>query len=279
MTEAGGTIVPAGLDATLVLLRHGETEYILEGRFQGRAETPLSPLGRRQAILTGERLAHPAAPPALPLPAGPPREIVHSPLRRTHETAELAAAAMRAEGSFGIEVPVRSEGGLFEIAQGAWEGLRYDEIVSAYGDVLAGWRRRPTEVWAPGGESLAQVQARVRVALRDVLATLAAGTVPGSLDRSQVAGYREAAPGQDRPWSVLVGHDGTFKILLLTLLDLPLERFWSFSFGLCGISVIELRAGRPVLVALNLVEHLAPLREAETTAQEEAAERQRAGAL
>lgn len=273
------TIVPEGLDGTLVLLRHGETEYIREGRFQGRAETALSELGRRQAALAGGRLAHPGRSPALPVPAGPPCEIVHSPLRRTRETAEAAAAPMSAPDSFGVEVPVRPDPGLYEIAQGDWEGLRHDEILDRYGETLAGWRRRPAEVWAPGGESLAQVRARVRPALAGILTTLAAGRAPGTLDRSQVSGYRATSLADDRPWSVLVGHDGVFKVLLLTLLDLPLERFWSFSFALCGITVVELRGGRPVLVAMNLVEHLAPLHEAETVAQEEAAERQRSGAL
>ena len=45
----------------------------------------------------------------------------------------------------------------------------------------------------------------------------------------------------------------------LTLLDLPLERFWTFPFALCGITVVEFRDGRGILRAHNLVEHLAPL--------------------
>ena len=60
-------LIPEGLDATLVLLRHGESEWIVEHRFQGQAETPLSDAGRRQAALAGERLARPHASPG---PAG-----------------------------------------------------------------------------------------------------------------------------------------------------------------------------------------------------------------
>ena len=279
MTESAEPLVPEGLDATLVLVRHGESEYIVEGRFQGRAETPLSPLGRRQAELTGVRLAHPDRTPALPVPGGPPLEIAHSPLLRTAQTAEAAARAMATESSFGSPILLRSEPGVIEIGQGAWEGLRHDEIRERYASELAGWRRRPTETWAPDGEPLREVQARVRPALRAILARLAEGRPAGSLDRSQVAGYRGTDGPGDRPWAIVVGHDGVFKVLLLTLLDLPLERFWSFSFGLCGISVVELRGGRPVLVALNLVEHLAPLHEDEDRAAEAAAERQRSGAL
>ncbi len=282
MSEAAapsGELIPEGLDATVVLVRHGESEYIVEGRFQGRAETPLSSLGLRQAELTGVRLAHPRRSPALPVPGGPPMEVAHSPLRRTAQTAAAATLAMAGEGSFGAMVPLRPEAGVIEIGQGAWEGLRHDEISRRYPDELAGWRRRPLESWAPGGEPLRDVQARVRPALAAILARLADGRPAGTLDRSQVAGYQGTDGPGDRPWSVVVGHDGVFKVLLLTLLDLPLERFWSFSFGLCGISVVELRGGRPVLVALNLVEHLAPLRDEEDRAAEAAAERQRSGAL
>jgi broad specificity phosphatase PhoE len=76
---------------------------------------------------------------------------------------------------------------------------------------------------------------------------------------------------------MLVGHDGVFKVVLLTLFDLPLERFWMWSSELCGISVIELRAGRPVIRAMNLTEHLAGL--LDDAALEETEARSRSGAL
>ena len=95
-------MIPTGLDATLVLLRHGESEFIVEGRFQGQAETPLSEAGIRQAELAGARLARPHDPPSLPVPTGPPLEIVHSPLARAAQTAEAAATAMARPDGFGI---------------------------------------------------------------------------------------------------------------------------------------------------------------------------------
>jgi broad specificity phosphatase PhoE len=268
-------LIPAGLDATLVLLRHGETEFIVERRFQGQGETPLSPIGTRQAERAAVRLARPLASPALPVPAGPPRELVHSPLRRTTQTAEAVATAMADELAFGRPIAVRPDPGFLEIAQGEWEGLHHSEIESRWGDVLATWRRRPLEAWAPGGESIRDVQVRLRPAISALLSTLAEGGVPGSFDRPQVAGYRDAPAEQ--PWSILVGHDGLFKVLLLTLFDLPLERFWMWSFDLAGISVVEFRAGRAVLRAMNLTEHLAPL--LDDAAKEATEERQRSGAL
>jgi broad specificity phosphatase PhoE len=268
-TQTSASLVPEGLDASLVLVRHGESEYIVEGRFQGQAETPLSPTGLRQAALVAERLAHPHDPPALPLADGRLREIVHSPLRRTAQTATAIVERMD-----GAPSP-RPERGLLEIGQGVWEGLHRDEIADRYGDVLAAWRRTPTTAWAPGGESLATVQARVRPALAGVLATLAEGGVPGTLDRDQVAGYRSAADPQ--PWSIAVGHDGVFKVALLTLFDLPLERFWMWTMDLAAITVIEFRAGRPVLRAHNLTGHLASL--LDEAAQEAQERRTRSGAL
>ncbi len=248
-------LVPPGLEATLVLLRHGETEFLLERRFQGRSQTPLSPLGRRQAQLGGERIAHPERPPALPVPSGPPRFIAHSPLRRTVETAAAVAAALADSGV--RDVPAIAEPGLAEIHQGAWEGLTQEEVAERYPSDLAAWRRRPWEAHAPGGESLADVDRRVRAGLRPLLGMLAAAGEPGSLDRPHVIGYGHGTP--DVPWGVLVGHDGCFKVLLLALLDLPLEAFWRFPFALAAISVVEVRAGRAWLRLHNAADHLVPL--------------------
>ena len=265
-------LIPDGLDATLVLVRHGESTFIAEERFQGQAETPLSPIGRRQAGLVARRLAHAHDAPALPVPARPPTELVHSPLQRTTETATAIEAEFRAVG---IVVERRVDGGFLEIGQGEWERLLRTEVAARYAERLATWRRRPLEAWAPGGESLPEVQARVRPSLAAVLRRLAERGPAGSLDRPQVAGYRDAPV--DHPWSVVVGHDGVFKISLLTLFDLPLDRFWMWSMDLCGLSVVEFHGGRPVLRAHNLTAHLAELLDDETQAELE--ERSRSGAL
>ncbi len=280
---AGGTAstaplplaVPPDLAATLVFLRHGQSEWLAEGRFQGRSDTPLSPLGRRQADLAGARLAAPDAPPRLPVPAGEPVAIVHSPLARTHETADAVAAAFATAGR--PVPPLRPEPGLAEIAQGDWEGLFQGEVEERYPVEIAGWRRDPVGVHAPGGESLPEVDARVRAALARVLSDLAAA-----------AGFRPAGTPSyydphAGPWAVLVGHDGAFKVALLALLGLPLDRFWTFTQTTTGIAVLDIRNGRTVLRAWNRTDHLAQLEleAAEATRAEEdaAAERARSGAL
>jgi len=267
--------VPADLAATLVFLRHGQSVWLAEGRFQGRADTPLSPLGQRQAALAGARLAAPDAPPRLPVPAGEPVAIVHSPLARTRETAEAVARAFAALGR--PVPPFRPEAGIAEIAQGAWEGLFQREVEERYPAEIAGWRRDPVRVHAPGGESLAEVDARVRAALGRALEELAAAAGPGP---AGTPSYYDAHAG---PWAVLVGHDGAFKVALLALLGLPLDRFWTFTQTTTGIAVLDIRNGRTVLRAWNRTEHLAALEveAAEATRAEEdaAAERARSGAL
>lgn len=152
---------------------------------------------------------------------------------------------------------LRADPSFAEIGQGDWEGRTGVEISDRWGDVLEGWRRDPLTAWAPGGESLAEVDGRVRAGLAVLLAALAHGREPGTLNRSQVLGY--ADHGGDEPWAILVGHDGTFKVTLLALLDLPLARFWSFPFALCGLTIVEFRGGRARLRAHNLVDHLGPL--------------------
>ncbi len=298
----GAPLIPEGLDATLVLLRHGESEWIREGRFQGQAETPLSELGHRQAALAGERLARPHASPALPVPGGLPREIAHSPLERTTSTAQAVADAIASEAAASgstasgasaagatasasaFRVPaapglpnLRPEPGILELAQGEWEGVTTDEIQRRWPAEIGAWRRNPVDNWAPGGESIVQVQARVRPALFRILEVLGRDYPRGTVDRPQVGGYHGVGPALDQPWSILVGHDGVFKVVMLTLFDLPLTHFWSFSMGLTGITVVELRGGRPVLRAHNWTGHLAPIEDEQAV---EAAERRaRSGAM
>lgn len=182
---------------------------------------------------------------------------------------------------------LRPEPGLLEIAQGEWEGLHRDDVVARYPAELEAWRLRPAEANAPGGETLSAADARVRVTLGQTIARLADAAPGEGPDRTSVGGY-PAGHGSDAPWALLVGHDGIFKVTLLALLGLPLDRFWAFPWGLTGITVVELVSGRAVLRAHNLTDHLGPLQaetgasstaRAETRSEDEAAARERTGSL
>lgn len=241
-------LIPPGLDAVLVLVRHGETEFIVDGRFQGQTETPLTLRGERQIRSAGLRLAHPHDDPPLPIPETAPFLIAHSPLARTRRSAELIAEALVTAGR--AVPPLRPEPGLLEIAQGEWEGLTDREISERFGDALGNWRRWPGQAHARGGESLDDVRTRVEGTLTDLLADLAEGGKRGTFDRNQVLGYADDAPEEQR-WALLVGHGGVFRVVLCVLLGLTMEHFWNFDFGLAAISVIEIRSGRAVLRGLN----------------------------
>jgi phosphoserine phosphatase len=265
-------LIPPGLDAVLVLLRHGQTQFIVENRFQGAMEAPLTALGEEQARLAGRRLATPLADPPLPIPDASPFAVVHSPLGRARRSAELATGEMNAAGR--ATPPLRADEGFCEIGQGSWEGLTEEQITARFGDSLAGWRRWPTRYSAPGGETLVQVRRRVEAALTPLLLEMADGGTPGTFDRHQVLGYGDVAPDRRR-WSLIVGHGGVFRVVACVLLDLPLEHFWNFDFGLGALAVIEIRAGRAVIRAMNLDSHLG----ATQPSDEESARRDASGAL
>jgi broad specificity phosphatase PhoE len=97
-----------------VFLRHGETAWNLEGRLQGQTDIPLNDTGRRQARAAAEMLR-----------GQPLSRVVHSPLGRTRETAELAA------GDRGLDFAVEPE--LGECGFGAMEGFCANRE-------LPGWR-------------------------------------------------------------------------------------------------------------------------------------------
>lgn len=271
-------LIPAGLDAVLAFVRHGESEWVAKGLFQGQGDSPLTEMGRRQALLTARRIARRARRPILPLPVAAPHAVVHSPLARAAETATLIGRAVssgRGGDAIAAPVPLHPDPGLLEIGQGEWEGIPGTEVVERWGPLLESWRHDPLTAWAPGGESLADVDIRARSALRGILADLAtvAPAVAGA--RSHVLGYADL-PGDD-PWAIVVGHDGVFKVAMLALLDLPLARFWTLPFALCGISVVEIRNGRPRLRLHNATDHLADLQTDDSRQRDDS--RRRSGAL
>jgi probable phosphoglycerate mutase len=94
---------------TLLIARHGETEWNHDGRWQGWADPPLNETGRRQARELAEQLR------TTPFDA-----VYSSDLKRAHETAEIVAALH--------SVPVVADPGLREIDVGSWSGLTRAEI-------------------------------------------------------------------------------------------------------------------------------------------------------
>ena len=123
----------------LILVRHGQTEWNANGRYQGQSNVALSELGRRQA----ECLA--AGFPVQGLDA-----IYSSDLDRARETAECVGR------KFGV--PVRPEPAFRELSFGDWEGLTYQEISTRWPEEANKLFTAPDELKIPNGETFQDLQ-------------------------------------------------------------------------------------------------------------------------
>lgn len=163
---------------TLILLRHGETEWNLTGRWQGQAaNTPLTELGREQARIVARRLR------SYPIAA-----IYSSDLLRAWETAQIVGELL------GVK-PV-AEPALRESDIGAWTGLTWAEITVRFPDEVAAMYGGQ-EVRRGGGESYGELQARLAAAAEGIAVRHTGSTVllvsHGAALRSLVAHVLDAS--------------------------------------------------------------------------------------
>jgi len=135
----------------IILARHGHVDWLAPERFRGRAELPLSDLGRRQAQAVARFIAATWKPDA----------VYTSPLGRCRETGAEIAAPFRLE--------LRPVDGLADIDYGEWQGLTRDEAQERWPDETELWFRTPHIAAIPGGETLAALLSRTSAALRDIL--------------------------------------------------------------------------------------------------------------
>jgi len=207
---AGGAAAPAEASqhaaryyeqsTRLVLWRHGQTRWNVEGRFQGQSDIPLDAVGEQQA----ERAAR--------LLAGlRPDAIVSSDLVRAMATA---APLARLTG-----LTVATDKDLRERFGGLWEGLTDTEIRTRYPAEHAAWT-------PPGGESSAVVAERAVGALERIAASMAPGTLVvvvshGAairLGAARLLGFPEELWGAVGPlancaWSVLGRRRSRWRLL------------------------------------------------------------------
>jgi len=134
---------------TIVFMRHGETDWNVEGRLQGQRDVPVNDRGRAQARRNGEVIA--AA-----IPDVATFDFVASPLSRARETMEMARAAMGLDPN-----AYRTDERLRELTFGDWESFTLDELRIRRPEEAAArdhdkWRFTP-----PGGESYADLAGRI----------------------------------------------------------------------------------------------------------------------
>ena len=197
---------------TVILLRHGRstsnTAHTLAGRSEG---VELDEKGTAQAAALVERLD------GLPI-----RSLVRSPLLRCRMTLEPLAAAL------GLD-PVVDER-LSEVDYGEWTGRKIGELVTE--PLWSVVQHQPSAAVFPGGEGLAQVQARAVAAVRDH-------------DRRLAAEH-----GGDTLW-VACTHGDVIKSVLADALGAHLDAFQRIIADPASMSVIRYTEMRPFVVHIN----------------------------
>jgi len=218
--EALPSLRPEHQGVRLLLVRHGETDWNRQTRFQGQIDVPLNDNGRQQAQKAGEFLQ-----------TVPFDFAVSSSMLRPKETAEII---LQHHPSVKLEL----QDGLREISHGLWEGKLETEIEQEFPGELERWRTEPAQVQMPSGENLQQVWERSVAAWQLIV---------------------QAASKSQLKTGLVVAHDATNKTLLCHILGLPSENFWSFRQGNGAVSVIDYPFGLdglPVLQAMNITSHL-----------------------
>lgn len=204
----------------LLLVRHGETLWNREGRYQGRTDIPLSELGRAQVAALGVRLA------SLPIDLA-----VSSPLGRARTTAEAILA--------GRTVSLELDAGLVEISHGDWEGKLASEIELSHAEMFGVWRSRPDRhvPAGPNAETLGDVEARAWAVIERVTARLAGNQT-----------------------ALVTAHDAVNRVILCRVLGLSLTRVWTFRQASAALNVLSGPSLDTLqVVRLNDSDHSAPL--------------------
>lgn len=138
------------------LVRHAQTVWNGQNRFQGSTDSALSPLGREQAQNLATYFAD-----------RPISAIYHSGLQRTTQTAETIAQR--------LHITAAAEPKLAEIHLGKWEGLTPEEINLRFNNAYQIWRVQPSTLPVPEGEPLDAFRARVREGFAKIIMTHRSG--------------------------------------------------------------------------------------------------------
>lgn len=206
----------------LYVARHGETAWNVAGRYQGRLESDLSPLGIEQARALAKYFAERSG-----RGETVPQRVISSPLRRCTATAAFSADA--------LGLAIERDPALTEIAHGTWEGRYRDELARNDAERYRLWRHDPARVAFEGGEALTQVLGR----WRDFAA-------------------RAAALGEDD--ALAVTHDAVVRCALLDGLGRPLDDFWKVRVENAAFAVFARDGAVLTLLEECHAEHLARLR-------------------
>lgn len=217
--------------ARFLLVRHGETQWNREKRFQGQIDVPLNEQGQFQSGQAAKFLE-----------SVPIDRAVSSPMLRPKETAEIIL-----QNHPGVTLEL--DDNLKEISHGLWEGKLEEEIEQDFPGELAQWKTAPETVQMPEGENLQQVWDRTVTAWNTILAATPDTGAPDTPDSTH-----------GRPFTTLVvAHDAVNKALLCYLAGQTPHHFWAYKQGNGSVTVIDYpygTSGKPLIHALNITSHL-----------------------
>jgi len=140
-------------DSRIFLIRHGETNWNKEGRFQGQIDIPLNNNGKDQAKKTFEYLRNISF-----------NKAFSSSMHRPYETAQIILQNNK-------DLKIKKIDSLIEISHGLWEGKLEAEIREEWPRLLKNWHEKPEEVIMPEGESIKDVSERSIEAFTKICST------------------------------------------------------------------------------------------------------------
>ena len=129
-------------DSRIILVRHGETDWNKEGRFQGQIDIPLNKKGKEQAGKASEYLKSVIF-----------NKAFSSSMKRPYETAKIILGETN-------NIKINKINNLIEISHGLWEGKLEEEIKMTWPKMLKDWQTKPELVKMPEGESIKEVSER-----------------------------------------------------------------------------------------------------------------------
>lgn len=197
----------------LYFMRHGETVWNTERRYQGMTDIELSEEGLRQAECAAKRFKNIKI-----------DKIYASPLKRAMKTAEKIAAEK------GLEII--SEDDFREIHFGEWEGKTVPELTEKYGDSYTNFIREPHKYGFPGEGSVENVINRIKPGIDRLIA-------------------------EEKGNVLIVSHGGIIRLMIMYIMGLDSSWFTKMWINNTGVSIVEIKNDRRLLLTLNDSAHLA----------------------
>lgn len=211
----------------LYLIRHGQTEWNTNGRYQGQSDIPLTERGIEQAKALASNFEQTYL-------GGKKLEAIYSSdLQRARRTAELVAEK--------VGLPVELEPDFRELSFGDWEGLTHAQIAAGWEEGFKNFFTHPDLLKIPNGETFQQLQDRAVRGIRRIEA-------------------KHQAKGEEH-YAAVFCHGAVLRALLAYFLGMPLANVWRIRQFNTAVNIVRLEAeedAAPGIELMNGTMHLPP---------------------